>query len=215
MAYPAYLKERARELRIKNQLTLDELAERLALPKTTVWHWIKDLPLTRPRSTEGQKKGTEAMQAKYRHLREEAYQAGLDEYVDLAAQATFRDFVVLYIAEGYKRSRNTVSICNSDPRIVALGAHWMWTLSGQMPTIRVQHHIDQDADELRAFWGGVLGIEPTEIRLHPKTNSSQLRTRTWRCEHGVAAVDVHDTLFRARMAAWMDCVRSGWKRVLH
>jgi hypothetical protein len=151
------------------------------------------------------------MQAKYWRMREEAYQAGLDEYAVLTAETTFRDFVVLYIAEGYKRSRNTVSICNTDPRIVALGAHWMQKLSGQVPTIRVQHHVDQDPDELQRFWGGQLGIEPAEIRLHPKTNSSQLRTRTWRCEHGVGAADVHDTLFRARMAAWMDCVRGGWK----
>jgi hypothetical protein len=37
MAYPAYLRERARELRIKKPLSIDELAERLAVPKTTVY----------------------------------------------------------------------------------------------------------------------------------------------------------------------------------
>jgi transcriptional regulator with XRE-family HTH domain len=36
MTYPAYLRERARELRTTKQLSLDEIAERLALPKTIV-----------------------------------------------------------------------------------------------------------------------------------------------------------------------------------
>ena len=49
MAYPPYARARARELRIKNHLSLDELADHLALPKTTIYYWIKDLPLGRDR----------------------------------------------------------------------------------------------------------------------------------------------------------------------
>jgi hypothetical protein len=64
MAYPAYLRARARELRITKRLPLNELAERLALPKTTVYYWIKDLPLGRERrASPGQRKGNLAMQA--------------------------------------------------------------------------------------------------------------------------------------------------------
>jgi hypothetical protein len=37
MAYPGHLRERARELRVTKKLSLDEIAERLALPKTTVY----------------------------------------------------------------------------------------------------------------------------------------------------------------------------------
>jgi hypothetical protein len=35
MAYPDYLRQRARSLRLEKHLTLDELVERLALPCTT------------------------------------------------------------------------------------------------------------------------------------------------------------------------------------
>jgi transcriptional regulator with XRE-family HTH domain len=111
MAYPAYLRERARELRISKKLSLDEIAERLALPKTTVYYRIKDLPLGRERRwSMGQRKGNEAMKRKYRLLREEAYAQGLLEYDELARLPTFREFVALYIAEGYKRCRNVVSM---------------------------------------------------------------------------------------------------------
>jgi hypothetical protein len=58
------------------------------------------------------------MQRKYRVLREEPYKQGLGEYEALAADPTFRDFVCLYIAEGYKRRLHTVQICNSDPAVM-------------------------------------------------------------------------------------------------
>jgi transcriptional regulator with XRE-family HTH domain len=50
MAYPKYLRERAREMRRKEKLSLIEIADRLALPKTTVYYWIRgSLPDRRPR----------------------------------------------------------------------------------------------------------------------------------------------------------------------
>jgi hypothetical protein len=208
MAYPAYLRARARELRITKHLSLNELTDRLALPKTTVYYWIKDLPLGRERR-ESPQNGTRSMQAKYRRLREAAYEQGRAEFDELIKQPTFRDFVVLYIAEGYKRSRNTASICNSDPGVVAVAAGWLRRLSGRTPTVSVQYHADQDKEALRRFWAKTLDVDPEGIRFHPKTNSSELRTRTWRCAHGVAAVAIHDTLLRARLQAWIDSVVAG------
>jgi hypothetical protein len=211
MAYPAYLRDKARELRLTKHLSLNEIAERLALPKTTVYYWIKDLPLGRPRNgSPGQRKGSAAMQDKYRVMRETAYVQGLAEYDELMSLPTFRDFVVLYIAEGYKRCRNTASICNSDPAIVSLAARWLTQLSGRVPVIRVQYHQDQDVERLRAFWADTLGVEPDVIRFHAKSNSGQLRARAWRCAYGVVAVDVYDTVLRARIQAWIDRIRESW-----
>lgn len=211
MAYPAYVRERARELRVTKRLSLDEIAERLALPKTTVYYWIKDLPLRRERNwSTGQRKGNRSMQNKWRRLREQAYAQGAAEWDELIKQPTFRDFVVLFIAEGYKRSRNTASICNSDPAIVALAARWFRTLSDRLPVVSVQYHRDQDPQVLRNFWSELLALEPTSIRLQPKSNSGELRARVWRCAQGVASVAVYDTYLRARLQAWMDRIHEAW-----
>src|SRR5215211_1611620 len=111
MAYPEYVREKARELRIERRLSIDEIAERLALPKTTIFYWVRDIPLQRPRrATWAQRKGNRAMSLTYRARREAAYAEGRREFRDLAAIPTFTDFVCLYIAEGYKRQRNTVSL---------------------------------------------------------------------------------------------------------
>lgn len=126
MAYPAYIKEKARQLRADKKLTIDELAERLAIPRTTVYYWVRDLEIPRKPATgwpdSARRKGNKAMQAKYRLLREAAYDEGLDFYLHLSEIPSFRDFVTLFITEGHRRSRHEVSIANSDPAVVWLAA---------------------------------------------------------------------------------------------
>jgi transcriptional regulator with XRE-family HTH domain len=209
MAYPAYLRERARELRLKKRLSLDEIAERLALPKTTVYYWIEDLPLGRPRRENGHV-GNLAMQAKYRRLREAAYEQGLAEYDALIRSPTFRDFVALYIAEGYKRNRNSVSIANSDHRVIAMATSWLRILSTGTLDHRLQYHADQDLDELRAFWGGMLDIDGSCIAVQRKSNSGQRSGRSWRSRYGVLTVRANDTMLRARLQAWIDRIQQDW-----
>jgi hypothetical protein len=209
MGYPAYVRERARELRITKQLSIDELAERLALPKTTIYYWVRDLPLQRARR-EAPQNGTKAMQRKYRRLREAAYKQGRAEYDELVLLPTFRDFVVLYIAEGYKRNRNRVAIGNSDERIVAMSTSWLRRFSRNPLRYAVQYHADHDIDRLCAFWGVTLQIDGADIRPQRKSNSGKLGGRNWRCAHGVLTVTVGDTLLRARLQAWMDRVWRDW-----
>ena len=63
MAYPAYVREKARKLRVEKRLSIDEIAERLALPKTTIYYWVRDLPLGRERrANPGHGKGNRSMQ---------------------------------------------------------------------------------------------------------------------------------------------------------
>ena len=89
MAHAAYIREKARSLRIERRLTIDQLAERLALSRSTIYHWVRDLPI--PGSGPGgefpasaRRKGNRAMQRKYRRLREEAYREGWERFDELA-----------------------------------------------------------------------------------------------------------------------------------
>jgi len=213
MTHPPYLREKARQMRTERSMTLDEIAERLALPKTTVWYWIEDLPAP-PRDPSRQTKAARAAgevnRKKAEALREAAYMQGADEFDALMLEPTFRDFVALYIAEGSKRTRHHVAICNSDPDVMALAVRWLRRLTHKPPRFSIQYHADQDLDEIRGFWAGRLGIERDGITLQRKSNSNQLTGRTWRSEHGVLAARVSDTYLRARMQAYMDCLRETW-----
>jgi hypothetical protein len=214
MAYPAYIREKARQLRREKKLTIDELAERLAIPRTTIFGWVRDLEIPRRPNTgwpeSARRKGNRAMRAKYSALREAAYEDALLFYLHLIEVPSFRDFLVLFITEGHRRSRHRVSIANSDPAVVQLAARWMRVLSAGRLTYSVQCHADHNAVEIRGFWSMQLGVAPSEVRLLRKSNSGQLNARTWRSLHGVLTVTADDTYFREALQAWTDCLRDTW-----
>jgi hypothetical protein len=109
------------------------------------------------------RKGNRAMRDKHGRLRDRAYAEGRATFSTLAVDLTFRDFVCIHIAEGYKRSRNHVSVGNSDPRVVKLAAGWI-RVRMQPAHLSLQYHADQDFERLRRFWSGEVSVAPTEIR---------------------------------------------------
>jgi excisionase family DNA binding protein len=215
MAHPAYLREKARTLRIKRKLTIDELAERLALSRSTIYYWVRDLPIPGSGSGGGWPASAyvaaaRANRRKHRLLREAAYRQWSDEFAALAVQPGFRDFVCLYIAEGYKRDRNCVSICNSDAAVLRLALAWIRRLASKPISFAIQYHEDQDLDELCSVWGEALGIDGDTIQARRKSNSGRLNGRSWRSRHGVLTIRVADTYLRARLQAWIDHMRDEW-----
>ena len=215
MAYPAYIREKARSLRRDKQLTIDELADRLALSRSTIYYWVRDLPIPSsgaggPWPADAQRKGTLAMQRKYRLIREEGYEAGVRQFDELAQDPSFRDFICMYIGEGYKRRRNRVSIGNSDPAVILLAHRWIRALGTNPVRFYAQYHADQDLTELRSFWGSLLGVDPDRILFQRQSNTRGLAGRTWRSRHGVLTVDCADTYLRSRLQAWIDRVREEW-----
>lgn len=212
MAHAASLREMARRLRQEENLTIDQLAARLALSRTTVYYWVRDLPIERQSwlGTPAQRKGCRAMQRKHRLLREEAYERGRAEFATLATDPIFRDFVNLYIAEGYKRCRNRVSVGNSDPAVVKLSIHRIRVFARNKIICSLQYHADQNPDQLRAFWAAKLGVSAEAIQLQRKSNSNGLKGRKWRSRYGVLTVCTNDTLLRARLQGWIDRLQEEW-----
>jgi hypothetical protein len=221
MAHPAYLRDKARQLRIKRKLSLLEIAERLALPKTTVFYWIRDLPdpeikyRDSPARVRSRAKAARTNVSKYKALRDAAYRRGWGEYPKLAQEPTFTDFICMYIGEGYKRNRNVVSVANSDPAVVKLADRWIRRLTSHRVCYSFQFHADQDPAQLIAFWSAELNADRDLFRFQRKSNSGSLNGRSWRCVHGVLSVDCNDTYLRARLQAWMDRVRESWLHSPH
>ncbi|MBE2271112.1 MAG: hypothetical protein IAE80_22955 [Anaerolinea sp.] len=211
MAYPPYLREKAIKLRTEQHLTLEEIVDCLQLPKTTIFYWIKDIPIPRTKKqTIDQQRKAQLIRDRAAAVRERWYQEGLAEAPALLQDPTFRDFVVLYMAEGYKRNRNAVSFVNSDAKMMALAYRWMLVFGERKFDFSFQYHADHDIEELQRYWGGVLGINPAIIKPMRKSNSNQLGTRKFRSVYGVLTVRTGDTRFRARLQGWMDYVKAQW-----
>jgi DNA-binding transcriptional MerR regulator len=210
VTHPAYLREKARSMRAERDLTIDEIAARLAISRQTVFHWVRDLPLTKPRRHPDYAERARENSLRYKRLRDEAYERGWGEFDQLTLEPTFRDFVCMYIGEGSKRNRNTVAICNSDSTVMVLAEFWIRRFTRNGIRYSVQYHADQDLADLKRFWGKTLGVDPAEIRTLRKSNSNQLSGRTWRSRWGVLTISTGDTYFRARLQAWMDRISEEW-----
>jgi hypothetical protein len=143
-------------------------------------------------------------------LRAAAYQQGITEASDLLQNLAFRDFVVLYMAEGTKRQRNVVAFVNSNAKMVRLAHHWISRFTQNKLDYAIQFHIDHDEDMLKEYWGGILGISPAIIKTLRKSNSNQLKGRQFRSQYGLLTVRVGDTQLRARLQGWMDFVEAQW-----
>ena len=206
-----HLRDKAIQLRTEHKMTLDDIVERLRLPKTTIFSWIKDIPIPRTeKQTAAHRRKHEQNRARYAALRDNAYQQGLAEAPELLQDLSFRDFVVLYMAEGTKTRRNSVDFVNSDPKMVSLANHWIVHLTTNKVGYQLQYHVDHDENELKEYWAGILGIQADIIKPIRKSNSNQLSGRQFRSVYGLLSVRVGDTYLRARLQAWMDYVKAQW-----
>jgi hypothetical protein len=219
MAHSTYLRRMARLLRVEQRLTVDQLASRLALPRSTVYYWVRDLPLGEEEGDgagthAGAGSGATALRASAgarAGAGEEAYADALRSFDDLATQPTFRDFVCLYIARGCVRERAKVSLSDADPAVIRLVNRWMLRLSDRSPLLSVRYERGQSLTELRRFWGGIVGVQARTIRVHDEVDPPGDRGVARRARHGVLTVSVEDALLRARLQAWICKTRDSWQ----
>jgi excisionase family DNA binding protein len=219
MAHSRYLRDMTRLLRVERQLTVDQLAKRLALPRSTIYYWVRDLPLRAARSDAGAPTTSADVAAAPEPdavppREQSAYEEGLCSFDDLAVQPTFRDFLCIYIVDGYKRDRKRVALANADPAVMRLANRWIWRLTDKSPSLSVYCHPDQGVGELRRFWSETVGVETDAIRAQ-RAAEGELTRRSHRWGplpvHGVLTITVDDTLLRARLQAWMRRMRESWR----
>ena len=207
----AHLREKARELR-RTGATLTEICEQLALGKSTVHGWIKDIPIPQTtRQTEQRRRAGQATRQKHAALRQQWYNEAYAEAGEVLKNPLLRDFVVLYAAEGYKRNRNQVCICNSNPAIIKVAHEYIRQLSSNSHLeYLLQCHVDNHERELQQYWAKVLTIRGEEIKVTRKSNAGELSGRKWRSEYGVLTIRVGDTWLRCKIQAWMDYLQQQW-----
>jgi transcriptional regulator with XRE-family HTH domain len=216
MAHSQFLREKARSLRAQQRLTVDQLAERLELPRSTIYYWVRDLPPLSSyesgaaSSESARRMGGHATRGTERRQRQAAYEEGLSSYDDLVLQPTFRDFVCVCVATGFERQRGTVALANSDPAVMRLATRWLRRLGDEPPSFSIRYRAGRSAKELRRFWSETVGGEVGVIRAQRTSEGGRLAGRDPCARHGVLTVTVHDALLGSRLDAWMGRMRGSW-----
>jgi hypothetical protein len=207
----------ARSLRVEQQLTVDQLAARLSLPRSTIYYWVRDLPLhdgARERAggpnflacrTAGQ-----APRKLTRLHSDAAYEEGLATFAELSAQPTFRDFICIYLVQGEQRDRTRVALSNSDPAVMRLVSRWLRRLTDKAPFLLLRYDPEQSLSELRRFWSEATGTAPRAIRARGSAGAVPDEQAAPGPSHGLLTIGVDDTLLRARLQGWMRRARESW-----
>ncbi len=198
----------ARSLRVEQRLTVDELAVRLSLPRSTIYYWVRDLPLRRDARSGG---SAETSHKASRARSAVAYEEGLETFEELSAQPTFRDFICVYLVQGDQRDRTRVALTNPDPAVMRLVSCWIGRLTSKAPFLSLQYGPGQSLKDLRRFWSETTGVEPRAIRVRrfaaPEFDERAVPDRP----HGLLTVGVEDMLLRARLQGWMYRARESWR----
>lgn len=206
-----HLREKAVLLR-NNGISLTKICKMLNKSKGTVYEWIKNIEVKiHPDYTEMRERASIAMRKKYKTLRDAAYSEGQCIYQQRKNDVSFRDFILIYLTEGFRKTQNSVQVANSNSNIIKVSQHIIKQFTTKKIDYCVQYHIDQNIDVLRKFWSDELKINSSEIKFILKSNSGKMKGRNWNCVNGVMTIRTHDTYFRAKIQAWMDLVESEWQ----
>lgn len=201
----------------KQNLTIKEISEKINKSESTVKRWL--LPYGLKVSSENQKvnalKASLKMQENYALKRVEAYnKAKATVAVDLE-DTLLRDFVNIYIGEGYKRNRDSVSIVNSDPKIILLSLYVMkkyFLKSDKKMIMQIRYYKENDNElELLEYWQNLANnenvkfttyIQPT-VKAEGHNNSNK---------YGLVTVTINDTYAKQKLNAYMDYVKEEWTK---
>jgi len=213
---------RARELRALG-LAYHEIAARLAVSKSSVSLWVRDLPRpprlsyeeNRRRSAEGVRRYWTAEREVRSTRRASEVAAAAAEIGDLTSREILIAGAVAYWCEGAKRrstqSAERIVFVNSDAGLIRFFLRFLTSAGVQRSDLAfcVAIHESADVEAAQRFWQEVTGApagqftKPALKRHNPKTN----RKNVGHDYHGCLRVSVHQSsaLYR-RIEGWASAV---------
>lgn len=148
------------------------------------------------------------MVEKYQIARLQAWNDGWDSFEKNIKQPYFKDFLIIYLCEGYKRDRNMVQVTNADPSIIQVCYPFVKTWTKNKINYFVQIHHDDDAKEIVNYWSSLLNITPSLIKTHLRAEKKT--NRKGKLPHGIFTFRVGDTYLKCKLDAWISRLKEGW-----
>lgn len=170
-------REEAIKLRLVHKLGYGEIAKRVKVSKSTLSRWLEDLPLSDERMLElrrnawskgeaKREKFRQTMRAKRDARENEIYLAQKKKLSKISKQSLFIAGLMLYAAEGDKKTRAEIAFSNSDVIMIAFFARWLERFLGiEQSKLRIQLHLyeNMDVHAEESFWKKKLGMNQGQL----------------------------------------------------
>jgi len=154
------LRQRAVELRLKNELSYSEIKKQLNVPKSTLSYWLRDFPLSKSKILELRRKGwakgetsrelfRETMRQKREEKAQNIYRKYQKELFHISKKTFFISGLMLYLGEGDKHYSSRIVLANTDSRIIKFFIKWL-----NKNEIKAQLHLyeNMDIEKEQKFW---------------------------------------------------------------
>jgi transposase-like protein len=151
-------RERAVELRVKHQWGYGAIAKEVGVAKSTLSRWLEDLPLSDERVLElrratwtrgeaKREKFRQTMRNKRDAREQEIYLHQKKRLSKISRQSLFIAGLMLYAAEGDKKTRAEIAFSNTDAAMVLFFARWLEEfLDISREKLRIQLHLYENMD---------------------------------------------------------------------
>ncbi len=170
-------REKAIDLRLVHKLGYSAIAKQVKVSKSTLSRWLEDLPLTDERVLELRREAWgrgEASREKFRQTmrmkRDERdhkiYLSQKKKLSRISEQSLFIAGLMLYAAEGDKKSRAEIAFSNTDSVMVLFFARWLERFLGiEQSKLRIQLHLyeNMDVHAEETFWKKQLGMNQGQL----------------------------------------------------
>lgn len=165
------LRQKAIEMRVKEEASYSEIKKKLGVPKSTLSYWLREYPLSDERIYELRKKGWgkgEASREKYRNAmrkkkevkRKCVYQKQKQRLSNLSEDSLYIAGLMLYSAEGGKKDLYRITLANTDPAIILFFIKWLdMFFDINIIKLRFQLHLyeNMNISKEEKFWSDILG----------------------------------------------------------
>lgn len=116
--------------------------------------------------------------------------------------------VALYWAEGYKRTKDTVVFCNSDPKMIILIMRFFREACDvEENKFRIQVHIHRNISVKKTtkFWSNITKVPICNFRkpLYQISKSSKNKRPKNRLLYGVCRIIIHDVNLVDKIKGWI------------
>lgn len=171
----------------KNGWSYNVISERLGVAKSTLSHWLREVPYIPNAVVRGRIRNGPAKAWRRSHERKmekiaEAKQTAAQEIGILTKRDLWMLGIGLYIGEGTKLYES-IRIINSDPDVVRLAIQWLrkvCRLNKENISIAVHLYPDVNHEQALRHWSKVTGVAITQFyktQVDLRKNKSKMRKR--------------------------------------
>ena len=185
------LKQEAIRLRVDEEWSYNAIRQKLGVSKSTLHQWLKHFPLSRERIYELRRANWTKNQAKIElrlitmaekkeQKKKLAYEKYTLRFASLSHESLFAAGLMLYLAEGAKTDDYSISIANTNPRVIQFFIRWLGIFFDvPKEKFRAELHLypTMDIPKEVLFWKTELGFEDyqfykTQVRKLQKSSFS-------------------------------------------